>query len=75
MPLDRQTEDELIESSAIPLTRDQLLYALVISQKQLDRIEKYVDDDSQWLSTDRRIGPELLSRKRRDIKHILNFGL
>tara|TARA_R110002020_G_scaffold241460_1_gene454662 strand:- start:1749 stop:1976 length:228 start_codon:yes stop_codon:yes gene_type:complete len=74
MPLDRQTEDELIESSAKPLTRDQLLYALAISQKQLDRIEKYVDDDSQWLSTDRRIGPELLSRKRRDIKHILNFG-
>ena len=59
MPLDRQTEDELIESSAKPLTRDQLLYALAISQK---------------LSTDRRIGPELLSRKRRDIKHILNFG-
>ena len=72
--MDRQIEDELIELSAKPLTRDQLLYALAITQKQLDRIEKYVDDDSQWLSTDRRIGPELLSRKRRDIKHILNFG-
>ena len=74
MPLDRQTEDELIESSAIPLTKDQLLYALALAQKQLDRIEIYVDDDSEWLSTDRRIGPELLSRKRRDIKHFLNFG-
>jgi len=72
--MNRQIEDELIELSAKSLTRDQLLCALAIAQKQLDRIEKYVDDDSQWLSTDRRIGPELLSRKRLDIKHILNFG-
>ena len=73
MPFNRELEDELIESSAKPLDRQDLLQALAIAQKQLDRIERYVNDDAEWLSSDEIIDA-ILNRKRRDIKHFLNFG-
>jgi hypothetical protein len=72
MPFNRQLEDELIESSAKPLTRDQLIYALAIAQKQLDRIERYVNDDIEWYSSNEQEMLTLQS-KRKNIKYFINF--
>ena len=74
MPFNRELEDELIESSAKPLTRDQLIYALAIAQKQLDRIERYVNDDREWYSANEQEMLTLQS-KRKNIKYFINFYL
>ena len=72
MPFNRQLEDELIESSAKPLDRQDLLQALAIAQKQLDRIERYVNDDIEWYSANEQEMLTLQS-KRKNIKYFINF--